>query len=110
MTEEKLSWVTETRLWDPETKEYISKDEPPKFDSTAVVRFFVISDDKKYELAPVFHSQATAKEIARHSNTGEPFFDRIPAVMYGAAYPRTVGSDIKLGVSKRRQLRDVRQS
>lgn len=108
--EKKITWVSYVRIWDPETKEYVQKDEPPTFEGKAKPLFFVVSDDLTMELAPVFLSKTTANEIAKRVNEDEPFFDRIPAVIFGQKYPRPLGMDVKLGVSKRRQLRDVRQS
>lgn len=99
---EKTNWAVEARLvldgkYMPEETDY------------ADIRYFIISDDKTAELAPVCFTLEGAMELARNVSTEEPFFDRIPIVPYMDPYPRTPGADYKPGGRIRRTAKEVRR-
>ncbi len=50
--------------------------------------FFVVEDERRFEMAPWFSHEVTAMEIAEKATRGAEFCDRIPCVPVGTTVPR----------------------
>lgn len=62
-----------------------------RVDRDGVQRWFVVEEQRRFELAPWFEHWQTAAEIAGKMTRGDEFCDKIPAMPYGAPVPRVQG-------------------